>query len=292
MSVVIVGAGSYTGFNLVKKISKDRETLAVISNKNTNTIPREFYNENNIKTLSSIESLLSEKLSQKSIIIYLGGYSSSDHTFTDIEKLTRAYITGVSQSLEVARKFGCPIVIVGSYWELLSKIGNNSNINLYSAIQASQNKILEFFAYEYGISITKIFQADTYGPNDWRPKLLSAVINSIKNNKVLNVGSPNQIIAPIYISDVIGDLIDIMDSASFGENLLNQVQLMPDKVYTLKKFIDKIEIVTQKTVLVNWNTKANIRADIENFPIIKNIHKNKNKRVILEEGLNEVLRII
>jgi nucleoside-diphosphate-sugar epimerase len=115
MSVVIVGAGSYTGFNLVKKISKDRETLAVISNKNTNTIPREFYNENNIKTLSSIESLLSEKLSQKSIIIYLGGYSSSDHTFTDIEKLTRAYITGVSQSLEVARKFGCPIVIVGSY---------------------------------------------------------------------------------------------------------------------------------------------------------------------------------
>jgi nucleoside-diphosphate-sugar epimerase len=163
---------------------------------------------------------------------------------------------------------------------------------LYSAIQASQNKILEFFAYEYGISITKIFQADTYGPNDWRPKLLSAVINSIKNNKVLNVGSPNQIIAPIYISDVIGDLIDIMDSASFGDNLLNQVQLMPDKVYTLKKFIDKIEIVTQKTVLVNWNTKANIRADIENFPIMKNIHKNKNKRVILEKGLNEVLRII
>ena len=51
MTVVVIGSGGYTSFNLVKKLSKDHEVVAMLSDKHKNTQPGKFYAENNIKIL-------------------------------------------------------------------------------------------------------------------------------------------------------------------------------------------------------------------------------------------------
>jgi nucleoside-diphosphate-sugar epimerase len=289
MTVVVIGSGGYTSFNLVKKLSKDHEVVAMLSDKHKNTQPGKFYVENNIKILPSIELLLSEKLTQESKIIYLGGHGVSDHNFTDIELLTKAYINGVVQSLEVARKFNCQITIGGSYWELINN--NNTNINLYASFQAAQNKILEYFTLKYKISIQKVYLADSYGLNDWRPKLLQTIIHSLKTGSVIKMGSPRQIIAPIYISDVVEDLVDIINMKTLNSESLVYLQLMPERVYTLEQYINIIELVAKKTIPVEWNTMRKERIDIEHFPISNNIYKSKKNRTALEEGLSHILNL-
>ena len=291
MSIVVIGSGGYTGFNLVKKLSKENEVLAVLSNKYKNNLAGKFYTENNIKTLPDIESLLSIKLDKESKIVYLGGHSVSDHVFKDIELLTRAYVTGVVQSLEVAKKFDCRIVIGGSYWEIIKNSNNNSNINLYSSFQRAQNKILEYFTTEYGVPILKVFLADSYGLNDWRPKLLKTIINSLETNNVINMGSPSQIIAPIYMDDIVNDLVDIMDFKILNSESVTFLQLMPEKIYTLREFINVVEFITKKTIQVKWNTIEKIRLDIEQFPMSNNIYKNKKPRTSLEDGLSNILNL-
>jgi nucleoside-diphosphate-sugar epimerase len=287
VSIVVIGAGGFTSFNLVKKLSKDQEVLAVLSDKHKNSQPGNFYAENNIKILPSIESLLSKKLKQESKIVYLGGYAVSDHNFTDIELLTKAYIKGVVQSLEVARKFNCQITIGGSYWELINN--NGTNINLYASFQAAQNKLLEYFTLKYEISTQKVFLADSYGLNDWRPKLLQTIINSLETGSVINMGSPRQIIAPIYISDVVDDLVDIINMKTSNSESLIYLQLMPEKVYTLEQYINIIESVTKKTISVKWNTTKKERIEIENFPISDNIYNSRKIRTTLKEGLGNIL---
>jgi len=287
MSAVVIGAGGYTAFNLVKEISKNEEVIAVLSEKNK--IARKFYYDNNIKTLSNIEQLLALKLNKASKIIYLGGAGGGDHSFNDIKILTKAYITGVVQSLEVARTFNLPILICGSYWELINDPRTNTNINLYASLHASQNKILEYFAFTYGVSITKVLLADVYGPNDPRPKLLKSLIDSIESNEELYMGNPSQIIAPIFISDVVEDLINIMGSMSLYINSVMQLQLLPEKVYTLLEFVTKIELVSSKIVRVKWNTTKKIRMDIKHFPITSNIYKRSSNYISLEDGLRFIL---
>jgi nucleoside-diphosphate-sugar epimerase len=287
VSIVVIGAGGFTSFNLVKKLSNDQEVLAVLSDKHKNSQPGKFYAENNIEMLPSIESLLSKKLKQESKIVYLGGHAVSDHDFTDIKLLTKAYIKGVVQSLEVARKFNCQITIGGSYWELINN--NGTNINLYASFQAAQNKLLEYFTLKYEISTQKVFLADSYGLNDWRPKLLQTIINSLETGSVINVGSPRQIIAPIYISDVVDDLVDIINMKTSNSESLTYLQLMPEKVYTLEQYINIIESVTKKTISIKWNTIRKERIEIENFPTSDNIYNSRKIRTTLKEGLSNIL---
>ena len=287
MATVVIGAGGYTAFNLVKEISKTEEVLAVLSE--TNVATRKFYTENNIKMLPSIEFLLQQKLNKGSKIIYLGGTGGSDHTFTDIDKLTRAYITGVAQSLEVARTFGLPILISGSYWELILDPMTNTSINLYASFQSAQNKILEYFAFAYNTSITKVFLADVYGPHDPRPKLLQFLINSVEFNKELKMGNPNQIIAPIFINDVVDDLINIMSSMPLNKNSVGKIQILPREIYTIKEFVSKFEDISARKVRTKWNSIKKIRMDIENFPVIKDIYKTTSSYTSLDDGLHHIL---
>ena len=291
MTNVVIGSGGYTGFNLVKRLSKDQEVLAVLSDKHQLRQSGKFYIQNKIKMLPKIESLLSEKLNSESKIIYLAGYGTSDHYFNDIELLTHAYVTGMVQALEIARNFNCKIVIGGSYWELINNPKTNTNINLYASFQAAQNKILEYFSLEYGTSIIKVFLADSYGPNDWRPKLLQTILNTLKTGHVIKMGSPKQIIAPIYINDVVEDLVDIMNLESSILGSVTYLQLVPDKVYSLEEFIDIIQLVTKKTIPVKWNEIEKIRLNIEHFPISNSTYKSRRTYLSLKEGLNNVLNL-
>jgi nucleoside-diphosphate-sugar epimerase len=285
---IVIGAGSFTAFNLVKELSKNQEILCVLSHKNVNA--NNYYLEHKIKTVPNVKALLQEKFTKETKIYYLGGAGSQDHTFADIEKFTRAYITGVTQSLEVARRFGCSYLICGSYWELIEN-SNKVGINLYAAFLHAQNKILEFFASEYGVSITKVFLADVYGLNDWRPKLLQGVIHSIESGETLQMGNENQIIAPIYISDVVEDLINIMNLSTSSTQLISQLVLKPEKTYTLFEFISRIEFIISKKVKIEWNTNKKIRKDVENFPNNNYVYLRNNAYINLDEGLRRALNL-
>ena len=289
MTVVVVGAGGYTGFRLVQKICKVKDLIVIQSDKYSEREPGKFYSENRIKTLPNIESLLSVELSERSKIIYLGGHASNDHNFADIELLTKAYILGTVQSLEIARKFNCTITIVGSYWELVQG-KKNTNINLYSSFQSAQGKILEYFASQYNVDIRKLYLADSYGINDWRPKLLQIVIRALKSGQVINLGAPEQIIAPIYIDDVIEDLVDISYLDSSNTSSVKYFQLIPEKIYTLQEFVKIVESILGRSIPVNWNTVIKEREDIQSFPITKNIYVRKREYMTFEEGLSYILR--
>jgi nucleoside-diphosphate-sugar epimerase len=285
---IVIGAGSYTAFNLVKELSKNEEVLCVLSHRNVNV--NNYYLEHKIKTVPNIKALSQEKLTKESKIYYLGGAGSQDHTFADIEKLSRAHITGVTQSLEVARRFGCSYLSCSSYWELIEN-SNKVGINLYATFLLAQNKILEFYAYEYGVSSTKVFLADVYGLNDWRPKLLQGVIYSIESGETLSMGNASQVIAPIYISDVVEDLINIMNLSTSSAHLLSQLVLKPEKTYTLFEFINRIESITLKKVKIEWNANKKIRKDVENFPNNNYVYLRKTPYINLDEGLRRALNL-
>jgi hypothetical protein len=289
MSIVVIGGGGYTAFNLVKELWKRNEVMVVISEANKKNLAGMFYLENGIKTISSIESLLLENLTKESKIVFLGGYGVDDHKFKDIELLSRAYITGVTQSLEIARKFDCEILIGGSYWELVNNASTGTNINLYSTFQSAHNKILEYYANEYRVRIKKIFLTDSYGKNDWRPKLLQTLIASSKSGEVINMGSPLQIIAPMYISDVVSDIIEISNLSIKNSKSVTYLQLLPDKIYTLEEFLKVFEFIAKKEVPIKWGMLVRNRLDIKEFPISKNAHYNSKKRITIEEGLGYVL---
>jgi nucleoside-diphosphate-sugar epimerase len=289
MQTIIIGGASYLGFNLIKRITKTN-VITVISEKPKNSTIKNSLENLKVKVVPEIQSLFSEKITKDFSIVYLGGYSCSDHKLTDIDPMVKAYITGVTQALELARKFEIPFYIAGSYWELLDIEHENSKINLYAEIQFAQNRILNFFSDKFAIPITKIYIADTYGPADWRPKLISKILLQSKVGVgTIEMGSPKQIIAPLYIEDTVGDICDIINSSDLNVSSVNYLQLKPDKIFTLGDYVDLIKKTAKIEISINWNTRPQLRSSIYEFPYSKFLYENKKARTNLEDGINSIL---
>jgi len=281
--------GGYLGFNLTKSFQNKHNVITVISKKNKNSVIRKSLENLKVKVVPEIQSLFSENITQNSRIVYLGGYSCNDHKFADIDPLIRAYITGVTQALELARKFEVPFYIAGSYWELVDIVSENSRVNLYAELQFAQNRVLNFFTDKFQIPVTKIYLADIYGPRDWRPKLISKLLLGPKAGSTIDMGSPEQIIAPQYIEDTIGDFYDILATSDSNTSLVNYLQLKPDKIFTLREYIDLIKKTAKIEISVNWNTRTQIRSNIYDFPYRNFLYESKKVRTNLEDGIISIL---
>jgi nucleoside-diphosphate-sugar epimerase len=289
MQTIVIGGGGYLGFNLTKSFQNKHNVITVISKKNKNSVIRKSLENLKVKVVPEIQSLFSENITQNSRIVYLGGYSCNDHKFADIDPLIRAYITGVTQALELARKFEVPFYIAGSYWELVDIVSENSRVNLYAELQFAQNRVLNFFTDKFQIPVTKIYLADIYGPRDWRPKLISKLLLGPKAGSTIDMGSPEQIIAPQYIEDTIGDFYDILATSDSNTSLVNYLQLKPDKIFTLREYIDLIKKTAKIEISVNWNTRTQIRSNIYDFPYRNFLYESKKVRTNLEDGIISIL---
>ena len=289
MSTIVVGAGGFTGFNYINSLPSPQDVIAVVSDSSKNSFVREHYQKKNVKLFSELENLVEFEFEPNSKFIYFGGYSCRDHTFSDIEKLSRAHITGVTQTLDIASRQGLPVLICGSYWENIQPSTSISTLNLYSAFQIAQNEIVEFYSSSKNLAIAKAYLVDTYGPNDWRKKLLPQIVSSIKTGEILKLGSRDQIIAPLNIIDVCKDLNQILISLNKEGPKFKKYQLSPERVCRLSQYIEIIESISGKNLNIFWESTKKERIEITNFPEHLDLFYSNKHRVSLEAGIAEVL---
>lgn len=265
--IVVVGGGGYIGYNFIKKIRLDKQVITVIRNSKKHINKINYLTNKNIPYLNDIESLNELNLDENTTIVYLAGYSISDHSFPDIGHIINTYVTDLTKTLEVCRKNKSKLIIVGSYWELV-EVPNSTSINLYAAILKSQNPIVNYFAETFNLTITKVYLSDVYGPGDWRPKLLPNLLKNLSNNIETKLGSPKQIIAPIYLDDVIEILEQIVDEnhKNYGGLKFSEIQIEPMKIYSLEEYIKELESFFQQPLMISWNLQEKIRADILEYP--------------------------
>jgi nucleoside-diphosphate-sugar epimerase len=245
--------------------------------------------ENKIKFIENINDLHDMKIQKESTLIYLAGYSISDHKYSDIDKMVTTYITDLTKTLDICVKNKSNIIIGGSYWELI-ETNNNSSINLYAALHKSQKPILKFYAENYNQPIIKLFLSDIYGPEDWRPKLLPTLLKSIENNSKIKMGSPGQIIAPVYIDDVIEIIVQLIEQKIklHSKYSYSEIQINPVKIYTLVEYVEELEEIMQKKVNALWGVNKKVRADIVQYP--KNNDLTLDVFTNLKSGLIEVIK--
>ena len=287
MDVVIIGGGGYIGFNLAKYLSDTFSVTAVISNKVKNENKIKIFNNQNVITVSSIDELINLRFKEGTCLIYLAGHSVSDHSWKDISKLSRVYIESLTKCLDLARKHNLKLIIGSSYWELVSS-SQKSFINLYSAFQASENSIVDFYVKTFGISVVKMFLSDIYGPLDWRRKLLPMLIEHSHTSKPIKLGNPIQIIAPIYINDVLKIFEKEIEEFK-PNNIFSRVQIIPVKIYSLSDFVEEFQKISRQRLIIKWSSIHKLREDISDYPVSESARKVFGKTAF-KQGLTQVLK--
>ena len=293
MKIIVTGANGFVGQALKKKLLKnnDNKILAVYYSKNKKRLVN--------KNLKWKKIDLSKEINKKSkdeiikfnpeIAFHFSWFKIPDFSLkTSIQNLIGSInICELILKIKSCKK----IVVSGSCFEDYSKKNKKNNDKLRYFVWA-KNSLREFLFKESSVSKKKIIWLKyffLYGHGQKPGSLIPSLINSLKNNKKINIKTPFNKNDFIHIDDAIEITLRILNNSK--DNQI--IDIGSGKLIPVWKVLKTIEISLfkkpklYKKLLLNKKKiqKTFIKAKINNTnKIIKNY-----KQMSFQQGINKTV---
>jgi nucleoside-diphosphate-sugar epimerase len=203
MRALVTGATGFIGQNLARRLvdrgdavhailrpSADASALAAAVNLHRHD--------------GSVGSMLQIVAAAKpDVTFHLASLFRAEHKPDEIPAMVAANLAFGTTLAEALTAQGVPrLVNAGTAWQHFGG-ADYDPVCLYAATKQAFEALLAYYVEARGLrSITlKIF--DTYGPNDPRPKLMSALINAAKSGKPIDVTPGDQRLDLLHIDDAV-----------------------------------------------------------------------------------------
>ena len=149
-----------------------------------------------VKSLDEIVTRMKEV--NPDVVVHLAGKFVKNHTPEDVDELIDSNIRFGARLLEAMNICGVRrIVTAGTYWQHYGG-EHYCPVNLYAATKQAFEDILDYYCDAKGFSSTVLLLHDTYGPNDLRGKLFTA----LQDMNTITIPVEDKYIDFVYVDDV------------------------------------------------------------------------------------------
>jgi nucleoside-diphosphate-sugar epimerase len=147
------------------------------------------------------------------------------------------------------------LVNCSSAWQHYSNEEYNP-ANLYAATKQSFSDLLSFFVEAAGLSVIDLTLSDTYGPNDKRPKLFSALYAAAASETAVAFSPGEQLLDLVYVDDVI-DAIMIAANELLGSDLaeFKKYTVRSQQPVRLKDLVATFATITGLSPKITWGDR-------------------------------------
>lgn len=204
--VLMTGATGYVGLNVASRLVKDGFDVYALVRRGSNTDQLEracgrivtfIYDGTYRSILSAVKSCSPE------IILHLASLFIVNHQEQDVDPLIASNVLLPVHLAEACARSGVRRILnVATGWQF-NLSGEYRPVNLYAATKQAFEDILEYYWDAQGLSCISLVLNDTYGPNDFRPKLLPKLQRAIETNEVIRMSPGEQLVDFVHINDVV-----------------------------------------------------------------------------------------
>jgi len=286
MKIFITGGTGFIGKHLIKKLSNNgnHEILLLSRNKSYNYKDDSGLEKSNIKILEGDLSNIKDwegKIKEFSpeVAVHLAWEGIPNY---DSEMSFKNLKYGLDL-LSMLKVIGCKkIIFTGSCWEYGKQKGclnEKSVINSYNTFTSAKNALHwmgKYMAEENDdIQFIWIRPFYVYGPGQKKTSLIPYIIDSIKENKILDLKTPHAKNDFVYVEDVADAIILLLEKAkgsnvyNIGSGCLTSVNEIMNVVYAnLNIKSDFKSIISQKEVLYDsfWADLSKIKNEVGWIP--------------------------
>jgi nucleoside-diphosphate-sugar epimerase len=136
------------------------------------------------------------------VVFHLASRVQAEHDLVSLDALVAANIGLGAQLLEAMAAAGVRRLIeAGTYWEFDTD-GHYQPNSFYAAAKHAFRALLDYYVQRHGFYATTLVLYDVYGPQDWRGKFLSQLINAIKRDEAMVATPGAQILDLVHVEDV------------------------------------------------------------------------------------------
>lgn len=230
----ITGGTGYIGSQALKLLSLDKNNkIYAIVRSNSN---RKIENENiEYVTYDGTEASIEEAIKNSDYLIHLAAlYSTKTDEETTLD-LIQSNIGFSTMLFNLANKVNKNIVISSaSTFSSLTKEGAYAPSSLYAATKSAVETIAKYYS---DLSVHFLTLPDTYGENDWRPKIHNILLKN--KNWPFEFRSPStQEMRIMHVEDVIGHFLKSLENGEKGvhfHDIYAEAELL-----TLKELSERI----------------------------------------------------
>ena len=296
-SALVTGAGSFIGYEVVRRLTK----MSI----STHVLVRATSNTNRLKSLSmppqihitdgsgaSLNSIINHIAPE--IVFHFAGAYNREEKPEDIPNLIQSNIQFSTQLLDAICRINNKTNIVkgvvntGSYFQYFNS--ENSVLNLYGATKNAFEKIAAYYSQRYALPITTLVLFDIYGPRDWRAKLLPAIRDAQLSGAVLDLPKNDLILNFVHSDDAINSFIAAAEKLiSIPEEVnLQSYAVRNASDIKISEIIELFEKVGLKPLKTNWGKWAMSDREIK-IPWKGSNLPGWKPKISLEEGISQLI---
>ena len=152
----------------------------------------------------SYESMrMAVKEAKPELVYHLATYYTGSHGSADLPTLISSNITMGAYLLEAMAANGIPALVYASSITTHYKGEAYCPLSLYAATKQALSDLICYYSNIGLLRTVTLMLSDTYGPNDYRPKILNLIKDAVKSGKRLELTDGRQDYDAVYIDDVV-----------------------------------------------------------------------------------------
>ena len=145
--------------------------------------------------------------SRPDAVIHLAGYYVFQHTAEQAARLVDTNVLLGTRLLEAAKRAGVSKwVNAGSHFQYFES-PTPRPLNLYAVTKQAFQDILSYYGREEGLDYLNLIIFESYGPGDWRSKLIQAIAQAQRKGEPLGMVAGDPVMDFAYIDDIVGAFI-------------------------------------------------------------------------------------
>ena len=256
--VLVTGGTGFTGSHLVRSLIAEGWQVHVLLKKGSSVSSLDeirgkiVLHVHDMTTRGMIEIV---KKARPSMVIHLASLFLAEHEPKDVEPLIDSNVKFGAQLAEAMAVNGVHgLVNVGTSWQ---HFGNKDYdpVCLYAATKQSFEMILRFYVKARGFKVITLKLFDTYGPNDTRPKLFSALKRALSGEKLM-MSPGQQYIDITYIDDVVSAFMtSIKKLETLKSGQMIEYAISSKKPIKLKELVRIYKKCVKKELPIVWGAR-------------------------------------
>ena len=286
MRIIITGSTGFIGSAFFKKF-KSKYDFYFILNKN---LKKNYNKKKSFKYNNNIHELKKFFIKVKpDAVIHFASCFKAEHDINNIDNILNTNIIFATHLLECMTHSGCKKFInAGTIWQNYRTKKYNP-VCLYAASKQAFQDIEKYYFEVMNISFINLKIYDTYGPSDFRGKIVQFLLNQNNSKKIIKMGNSDQILNLVHIDDIINAFNIAIKKIHRSKNPIFKTYSLPGnkkiKLFDLVKLIKKL---FKKDLNIKWNALPKRKREIlKNNSNIKSLPGWRAK-IFLENGLNKM----
>jgi nucleoside-diphosphate-sugar epimerase len=228
---------------------------------------------------------------QPDVVFHLASVSRSDGSARSVDAMLSANLNFGVHLLNAMAQHGCRnLVNAGTYAEY-DVAGSYRPNSFYAATKHAFHALAAHYVAAHGFRFTDLILYDVYGPSDWRPKFLTALLAALRSGESIDASPGRQNLDFVYVDDIARGFLRAGELLLEGETAADvSYRLASDMRFSLIDFAETLFVLAGRRVDVRWGARPYPPGQIMEPLVVGPTLPGWQASISLREGLTAVLQ--